>query len=123
MAVDGHRRVMIIDDDASVRDSLQFLFEIAGFSSAAYASARDCLASFPREDAACLVVDQHMPDLTGLELVAELRRRGVRLPAVLVTGSPSHDLERRAAELDGMRVMPKPPLEDELLRFVASSVC
>ena len=63
-----------------------------------------------------------MPDLTGLELVAELRRRGVYVPAVLVTGSPSRDLERRAAELDGMRVMPKPPMEDELLRFVASTI-
>lgn len=117
-----HRRIVIIDDDVSVRDSLQFLFEIAGYSTEVFASARDCLEAYPWCGAACLVVDQHMPDVTGLELVAEVRRRGSRLPAILVTGSPSRDLERRAAELDGMRVLPKPPMEDELLRFVASSV-
>lgn len=117
-----HRRVMIIDDDVSVRDSLQFLFEIAGYPTDVFASARDCLEAYPWCGAACMVVDQHMPDLTGLELVAEVRRRGSRLPAILVTGSPSRDLERRAAELDGMRVLPKPPMEDELLRFVASTV-
>jgi len=118
----GRRMVVIVDDDEAVRESLQFLLETAGFLVATFASGRECLQALRAEDAGCLVVDQHMPELTGLEFLAELRRRGVRLPALLITGSPSPDLELRAATLDGMKVMGKPPVEDELLRFVERSM-
>ena len=122
MAVEVSRRVLVVDDDASVRESLQFLLEIVGYRTATFASPQECLAALATMDVACLVIDQHMPGQTGLELVAELRRRGVHAPALLITGSPSASLQRRAQEMDGMRVLAKPPGEDELLRFVAAAV-
>jgi len=55
--------VLLVDDDDAVRDSLQFLLEIAGFSVASYGSAAQFLREAPIADLSCLVVDQHMPEL------------------------------------------------------------
>jgi DNA-binding NarL/FixJ family response regulator len=81
----GRRR-----DDA-VRDSLQFLLETAGFSVATYNSAAQFLNEASPGHLACLLVDQHMPDVTGLQLVTRLRGQGVDFPIALITGSPSPD--------------------------------
>ncbi len=117
---EADRRVIVIDDDDSVRDSLAFLLETAGYVVDGFASPMQCLLTLRPGMRACLVVDQHMPEMTGLEFLAELQRRGIHLPTVLITGSPSPDLLQRAAALDVHRVMPKPLLEDDLLRFLAA---
>ena len=70
-----HRLVAVVDDDDAVRDSLQFLLE-APASVATYGSAAQFLQDAPLDDLSCLVVDQHMPDQTGLQLVSRLRQRG-----------------------------------------------
>src|SRR5215469_9921399 len=90
----SHRLVAVVDDDDAVRDSLRFLLEIAGFAVASYGSAAEFLREAPIADLSCLVVDQHMPDQTGLQLVSRLRGQGVDLPVALITGSPSADLLR-----------------------------
>jgi two-component system, LuxR family, response regulator FixJ len=106
--------VAVVDDDEAVRDSLRFLLEIAGYSVATYGSAAQFLQDAPVEQIGCLVVDQHMPDQTGLQLVSRLRGRGVSLPVLLITGSPSADLIRVARELSVAQVLEK-PLDDDLL--------
>ena len=115
----GPRRlVAVVDDDDAVRDSLRFLLEIAGHPVAAYASAAQFLLEAPIQELVCLVVDQHMPDQTGLQLVSSLRAQGIRLPVALITGSPSADLIRLARELDIVQVMEKPLDDDMLLEFI-----
>jgi two-component system response regulator FixJ len=101
-----------------VRDSLRFLLEIAGYSVASYGSAAQFLHEAPIGELVCLVVDQHMPDQTGLQLVARLRAQGVSLPVALITGSPSADLVRLARELSVAKVMEKPLDDDVLLDFI-----
>ena len=116
----GSRRlVAVVDDDDAVRDSLQFLLETAGFSVATYSSAAQFLNEGRPCDLLCLVVDQHMPERTGLQLVSCLRNRGVGLPIVLITGSPSPDLLRLASELGIAKVLEKPLDDDVLLDFIA----
>lgn len=115
------RRVVVVDDDEAVRESLAFLLETAGYVVESFASAGRCLAALRPAAITCLVVDQHMPEMTGLEFLAELHRRGIRLPSLLITGSPSSDLLQRAAALGVRKVMPKPLIEDDLLRFVAAA--
>ena len=103
----GSRIVAVIDDDAAVLDSLKFLLETAGYSVAAYASATaflDDRSSSP----ACLIVDQHMPMMTGLELIARLRQEAAELPALLITGAPTSAIAARANEL-GVEMLEKPP--------------
>jgi CheY-like chemotaxis protein len=85
----SHRLIAVIDDDEAVRDSLRFLLEIAGHSVATYGSALQFLREAPMNQLACVLVDQHMPDQTGLQLVAQLRADGVGLAVALITGSPS----------------------------------
>ena len=116
----ARRLVAVVDDDDAVRDSLSFLLEIAGYSVVAYSSAAQFLRDAPLGGLACLVVDQHMPDLTGLQLIARLRGQGLDLPVALITGSPSADLLRLAHELGVARVLEKPLDDDQLLEFIAA---
>jgi two-component system, LuxR family, response regulator FixJ len=115
---ESERLVAVVDDDDAVRDSLRFLLEIAGYSVATYASASEFLHKATVGDLACLVVDQHMPDQSGLQLVSSLRDRGVTLPVALITGSPSPDVIRLARELNVAQVLEKPLDEDMLLGFI-----
>jgi FixJ family two-component response regulator len=114
----SHRTVAVVDDDDAVRDSLQFLLEAAGVPVVTYGSAAQFLNEAAINDISCLVVDQHMPDKTGLQLVSCLRRRGTMLPVALITGSPSADLLRLASELGIAKVLEKPLDDEMLLQFI-----
>jgi len=110
------RVVAVVDDDDAVRDAIRFLLEMASYTVRAYDSPLPMLENGWRT-LDCLVVDQHMPGITGIEVLVRLRGEGASLPVVLITGSISPDLERRATEL-GAQVMVKPLVEDDLLAFV-----
>ncbi len=117
---DGRRPVVVVvDDDEAVRESLRFLLDIAGYDAVTFESAQDYLDHFGAQPATCLLVDQHMPQTTGLELLAMLRQRGLRLPTALITGSSTPELVRQATSLGAARVLEKPLADDALLRFVA----
>lgn len=119
--LDGsHRTVAVVDDDDAVRDSLQFLLEAAGFPVVAFASAARFLSEAPIAELSCVVVDQHMPDQTGLQLVSSLRRQGAAIPIALITGSPSPDVLRMAQELGVAKVLEKPLDDEVLLHFIES---
>ena len=111
--------VAIIDDDAAVLESFQFLLEMAGFAVAAYPSARAYLEAVSARHR-CLIVDHHMPAMTGLELIARLRADGVDMPAMLVTSAPSPAIVARAREIGVYGVVAKPLPEDEVFAFIRS---
>lgn len=118
---DGRARVVaVVDDDEAVRDAVRFLLETVDYAVRAYESPLRMLGDGWR-NLDCLVVDQHMPGMTGLEMLGRMRADGVRLPVVLITGSISPDLERRAAEL-GARVLVKPLVEDDLLAVIDEAI-
>jgi two-component system, LuxR family, response regulator FixJ len=114
------RVLAVVDDDDSVRDAIKFLLEMADYTVRAYESPLRMPDNAWR-DLDCLVVDQHMPGITGLEVLARMRADSVHLPVVLITGSTSPDLERRAAEL-GARVLVKPLVEDDLLAVIRAAI-
>jgi FixJ family two-component response regulator len=113
-----HRMIAVVDDDDAVRDSLRFLLEAAGFTVVTYSSAAQFMSEATPDDLGCLLVDQHMPDVTGLQLVTRLRNQGVGLPIALITGSPSADLNRLAHELGVANVLEKPLDDAVLLEFI-----
>lgn len=113
-----HPVVAVVDDDQAVRESLRFLLETLGFDVDTFDSACEFLAASVRGEATCLIIDQHMPHLTGLDVLRVLRDRGVSVPVALMTGSPSAELARMAAELGATAVLEKPVAEDVLLEFV-----
>ncbi len=116
---DGHRvTVAVVDDDQAVRDSLRFLLETVGFDVTTFTSACDFLASPSQDRPIYLLIDQHMPRLTGLDLLLRMRDRGISSMVALMTGSPSPELSRRALELGADVVLEKPLAEEVLLRFL-----
>jgi FixJ family two-component response regulator len=109
--------VLVVDDDPAVLNSLKFSLQIEGFHVRAYANGMELLEDPDLPAVGCLVVDQTMPGMAGLDVVASLRARHVLLPAILITTNPSGMLRRRAAEA-GIRVIEKPLLGDALTRGI-----
>jgi two-component system response regulator FixJ len=114
----SHHVVAVVDDDEAVRDSLRFLLETAGYTVTTFGSAAQFLSEAEPDTLTCLVVDQHMPEQTGLQLAVLLRGQGSLLPIALITGSPSPDLLRRARDAGVARVLEKPLDDDALIAFV-----
>lgn len=111
--------VAIVDDDLAVVESLKFLLEAAGQRVVAYTSGSAFLADRSIHPA-CLIVDYHMPNMTGLDVTARLRANGSFLPVMLVTGLSSPEIVARAFELGVETVLEKPLNEAEVLSFVAA---
>ena len=88
--------VGVVDDDPAVRNSLKFSLEIEGLAVAVYADADDLLKDSDLARFNCLVVDQRLPGLSGLDLVAELRDRQLGVPVILITYATTEDAVRRA---------------------------
>ncbi len=100
--------VHIVDDDEAVRDSLAALVESAGYSAKAYASALELLNSPDGLTAECIVADIRMPDMDGLELQQELKRRGVSLPFIVITGHADVNLAVQAMKAGAADFLEKP---------------
>ena len=112
--------VVVVDDDAAVRHSLKFSLEIEGFAVRAYAGAEELLRSRDLSTCQCLIVDQDMPRMTGLDLVASLRNEGIRVPAILITGHVTPALSRRALDA-GIAVIEKPFLDNGLIELIRAA--
>jgi two-component system, LuxR family, response regulator FixJ len=116
--MDRQGPVCVVDDDNWVCDSLSILLETYGFGVRTYPSGTAFLTDEARRDASCLIVDQHMPGLGGLDLVAELRRREVALPTILITGRLDAAISRRATDLGVLAILEKPFPVARLLELV-----
>lgn len=106
--------VAVVDDDPAVCGSLKFSLELEGFSVRAYRSGSELLQATNLEACDCFVVDQKMPDLTGLQLIEMLRWREISAPAILVVGRPTAAVAVQAAK-DGISIVEKPLLGNVLL--------
>ena len=116
----GSLNVVLVDDDPDVLRSLAFAFEVDGFCVRTYPSAEAMLEAGPPPRTGCLVIDQKLQGADGLSLLERLRKRGCRLPAVLIT-TPDAALARRAAAA-GVPILEKPLLCDTLIGTVRSLV-
>ena len=120
--MDNASTVAVIDDDDDVGDVLGGLLETMGYQVETYRSGMDFLSDAQFSRLACLVVDQNMPRMTGLQMIERLVDRGVNIPALLITGVHDPEVERKAASLGVMTVLEKPMSHHELLRFISVSV-
>jgi two-component system, LuxR family, response regulator FixJ len=88
--------IFLVDDDPAVRDSLKLLLETYGFTMRDFASGSDFLASGARVEKACLVLDMHMPVISGLDLLERLAVKRTVPPTVIITGRVDADIRQRA---------------------------
>ena len=107
--------VSVVDDDESVRESLPDLLREFGFAARAFSSAKEFLSSGRVGQTKCLILDVAMPDMTGLELQQELRRRGQLIPIVFITGQRDEDLRNQALKQGAMNFLLKPFSDTALL--------
>ena len=113
--------VFVVDDDISVRESLELLIRTAGWGVETFRSATDFLA-YPRTDVpCCLVLDVSLPDLNGLELQQRLDDRR-ELPIVFITGHGDIPMSVRAMKAGATEFLTKPFQDDALLDAVRGGI-
>jgi two-component system, LuxR family, response regulator FixJ len=113
--------VLLVDDDAALRSSLEFILRIEGYAVRAYSRGRDLLDDTNLPDRGCLVIDQRLPDIEGLKVIDALRARSVRLPAILITTNPTRALQRRAYEAN-VAIVEKPLITGTLFQRIGAAL-
>lgn len=117
MPDDPRLTVFLVDDDASVRDSLALFLSLRGFRTAVFASAEDFVHALSPGWHGCLITDLKMPGMSGLELQTELARRALPLPVVVLTAHGDVDSARLAFKGHAVDFLRKP--YDETLLIAA----
>jgi len=100
--------VSIVDDDASVRQSMLRLIRSFGYRAEVFGSGEEFLASPIAAETACLVLDVRMPCMDGLEVQRRLAENGAGIPIVFLTGRATDDEERRARRGGAVEFLRKP---------------
>lgn len=112
--------ISIVDDDEGVRDSLGALLKAAGHASRGFTSCEAFLAA-GENDPECLILDIHLPGMSGLDLLEALRRRGDDRPVIVVTAQPAPAAITRARAAGALGVLAKPFNAPELLSLIRSA--
>ena len=104
--------VYVVDDDAAMRESLEFLLDAAGFSVTTFDSASDFLQQLPRLTFGCIVSDIRMPGIDGMELLRDVKAGRAEMPIIIMTGHGDIPLAVEAIKLGALDFLEK-PFEDE----------
>ena len=114
--------VFVVDDDASVRDSLEDLIGSAGLDAQTFASAQEFLASPRPHVPSCLVLDVKLPGLSGLDLQQELATAGAQIPIIFITGHGDIPMSVRAMKAGAIEFLTKPFRDDDLLNAIEQAI-
>ena len=113
--------VAVIDDDDAVCNSLKFALELEGFRVRTFIAGAEALCAHDIDACQCFVIDQKMPGMSGLELIAKLRERNIASPAILIISQPSAALSARAASAR-VPIVEKPLLGNTLLECIREAL-
>ena len=118
MSVADVPTVFIIDDDASVRESIHDLVESVSLRAESFATAQGFLSGERRDGPSCLVLDVRLPDTSGLDLQQELSRAGVKIPIIFITGHADIPMTVKAMKSGAFEFLTKPFREQDLLDVI-----
>ena len=110
--------VYVVDDDEAVRESTRMVLESYGMRVKTYRSGPAFLAEAGYGPSGCLLVDQHMPGMTGLELLERMRSQRMAMPTIMVTGRNDASLKERALRSGVVKLLDKPVADDDLIRAI-----
>jgi FixJ family two-component response regulator len=110
--------VLIVDDDEAVRDALQFSLRLEGIDVRTHPGGVELLADPELRSAACVILDDQMPDMDGFEILRELQVRDISSPTILLTGNATPGLQLRAAAAGARLVLEKPFFNNGLVENV-----
>ena len=114
--------VFVVDDDVSVRESLDQLIQTAGWQAETYGSAKAFLARGRVPGPSCLVLDVSLPDLTGLDLQQRIGAERSDLPIIFITGHGDIPMSVRAMKAGAVEFLTKPFDVDMLLQTIAGAI-
>ncbi|HEY4379600.1 MAG TPA: response regulator [Acidobacteriaceae bacterium] len=114
--------VAIIDDNELVRIALEGLMKSAGFPPLAFAHAEEFLASNRKHDTACLIVDIHLPGMSGLELQSKLKAERHRIPIIVITAHGDENARMQALQAGAVKFLTKPFDDETLLQSVRTAL-
>ena len=115
MISDGTPTVFVIDDDDSVRESIQGLLKSVSLRSEAFATAREFLRSKRPDGPSCLVLDVRLPGVNGLDFQRELADADILIPIIFVTGHGDIPMSVRAMKSGAVEFLTKPFRDQDLL--------
>jgi FixJ family two-component response regulator len=114
--------VFVVDDDASVRDSLKNLIRSVGLGAELFASAQEFLRSKRPDVPGCLVLDVRLPGLSGLDLQRRMAEAGLQIPIIFVTGHGDIPMTVRAMKAGAVEFLTKPFRDQDLLDAIQQAL-
>ena len=114
--------VFVVDDDISVRESLESLIRFAGWQPQIFASAQEFLPRPPALVPSCLVLDVMLPDLNGLDLQKRLATDRVTMPIIFITGHGDVPMAVRAMKAGAVEFLNKPYSDETLLSAIQQAI-
>jgi FixJ family two-component response regulator len=113
--------IAIVEDDAAVRAALARFLRVLGFDTLSYESAEAFIGSNSTQDLVCILMDQNLPGISGLELSEYLRTREINIPQVLITGRDEQSVRQKCKEA-GMPLVIKPAHVATLNRAISAAI-
>ncbi len=107
--------ISIVDDDGSIRESLHSFLRSVGFIVEAFASAGDFLGSKHLAKSDCLILDVHMPGMTGIELSRQTTVQAAKIPIIFITADEDEGIRAQALEGGAVAFLVKPLSEEVVL--------
>src|SRR6185369_7596585 len=114
--------IAVVDDEASVRRALGRLLRAAGFESRPFASGREFLEACRKEPPDCGLLDMHMPEMSGLEVLKRMNASGLFLPMVLITADDEAGRCQRLLDEGAVAWLRKPVDGPQLIQSVEQAV-
>ena len=115
-------KVFVVDDDVTICVAVSRLIRSAGLQVETFGTAAECLSDDRLRDADCLVLDVHLPDLSGLELQEKLTELGLELPIVFITGRGDIPMSVRAMKAGALEFLIKPFDNQQLLDAIQQGI-
>jgi FixJ family two-component response regulator len=114
--------IAIVDDDKALCEATAALLQSFEYQTLTYGSAEAFLKSARLRDTSCVVVDLHMPNVSGIDLQNRLLAQGFRIPVILVTANPNDTARTRATKNGAVCFLIKPYKPDELIECIRKAL-
>jgi two-component system response regulator FixJ len=114
--------IYVIDDDSAAREAVAELVRTLGLEVRDYASAEDFLKSYSGHRPACIVADLRMLGMSGLEMLLELRRRGLTIPVIILTAHADTPTTVQAMKNGAFTTLDKPCRDSELWETIRNAL-
>jgi len=114
--------VVVVDDDAAVRESLDSLFRSIGLQTRLFGSPSELLQSPIPNVPGCIILDVRLPGISGLDVQGQLSKHGIALPIVFMTGHGDIPMTVRAMKAGAVDFLSKPFREQDMLDAVAAAI-